>query len=89
MSRLDAAIIMEELSAGCTSTAAFILDPQHGVVDDRPLRQRRAAQAGCCRRWTTMEKNSRSYCLTEARGAGSDAASLKTKAAERTEITMC
>jgi alkylation response protein AidB-like acyl-CoA dehydrogenase len=24
MSRLDAAIIMEELSAGCTSTAAFI-----------------------------------------------------------------
>ncbi len=39
MGRLDAAIIMEELSYGCTSTRRLPLDPQHGVLDDRPLRQ--------------------------------------------------
>jgi alkylation response protein AidB-like acyl-CoA dehydrogenase len=77
MTRLDAAIIMEELSAGCTSTAAFIsIHNMASWMIDRfgseELRQRFLPKL------TTMEKIA-SYCLTEP-GAGSDAASLKTKA---------
>ncbi|MBV9419682.1 MAG: isobutyryl-CoA dehydrogenase [Alphaproteobacteria bacterium] len=77
MSRLDAAIIMEELSAGCTSTAAFIsIHNMASWMIDRfgseDLRKRFLPKM------TTMEKIA-SYCLTEP-GAGSDAASLKTKA---------
>lgn len=77
MSRLDAAIIMEELSAGCTSTAAFIsIHNMASWMIDRfgndELRKRFLPKL------TTMEKIA-SYCLTEP-GAGSDAASLKTRA---------
>jgi alkylation response protein AidB-like acyl-CoA dehydrogenase len=77
MSRLDAAIIMEELSAGCTSTAAFIsihnmaswmIDRYGGDVQRRKFLPR----------LTTMELIA-SYCLTEP-GSGSDAAALKTRA---------
>jgi alkylation response protein AidB-like acyl-CoA dehydrogenase len=77
MSRLDAAIIFEELSAGCTSTAAFIsIHNMASWMIDRfggeEVRKRfLPALVG-------MDKIA-SYCITE-QGAGSDAASLKTKA---------
>ena len=54
------------------------LDPQHGRLDDRPLRLGRAAAAlaaARCARWSA----SRAYCLTEP-GSGSDAAALRTSA---------
>jgi alkylation response protein AidB-like acyl-CoA dehydrogenase len=77
MSRLDAAIIFEELSAGCTSTAAFIsIHNMASWMIDRfgseEQRKRFLPQL------TTMEKIA-SYCLTEP-GSGSDAAALKTRA---------
>ncbi|MGH6870839.1 MAG: isobutyryl-CoA dehydrogenase [Rhizomicrobium sp.] len=77
MSRLDAAIIFEELSAGCTSTAAFIsIHNMASWMIDRfggdEVRKRFLPKL------VTME-NIASYCLTEP-GSGSDAASLKTKA---------
>ncbi|MBN9569678.1 MAG: isobutyryl-CoA dehydrogenase [Alphaproteobacteria bacterium] len=77
LSRLDAAIIFEELSAGCTSTAAFIsIHNMASWMIDRfggeALRQRFLP------RLAAMELIA-SYCLTEP-GSGSDAASLKTRA---------
>jgi alkylation response protein AidB-like acyl-CoA dehydrogenase len=77
MTRLDAAIIFEELSAGCTSTAAFIsIHNMASWMIDRfgndVLRKRFLPKL------TTMELIA-SYCLTEP-GAGSDAASLRTRA---------
>src|ERR1700760_1903406 len=77
MSRLDAAIIMEELSAGCTSTAAFISihNMASWMIDRFGNDEQRKRLLP---RMTTMEKIA-SYCLTEP-GSGSDAASLKTRA---------
>jgi alkylation response protein AidB-like acyl-CoA dehydrogenase len=77
MSRLDAAIIFEELSAGCTSTAAFLsIHNMASWMIDRfggeEQRKRFLPQL------TTMERIA-SYCLTEP-GSGSDAAALKTRA---------
>ncbi|HEX3652757.1 MAG TPA: isobutyryl-CoA dehydrogenase [Rhizomicrobium sp.] len=77
MSRLDAAIIFEELSAGCTSTAAFISihNMASWMIDrfaNEEQRKRFLPQL------TTMERIA-SYCLTEP-GSGSDAAALKTRA---------
>jgi alkylation response protein AidB-like acyl-CoA dehydrogenase len=77
MRRLDAAIIFEELSAGCTSTAAFIsIHNMASWMIDRFANdtQRRKFLP----KLTTMEHIA-SYCLTEP-GSGSDAASLKTRA---------
>ncbi|HEX3811072.1 MAG TPA: isobutyryl-CoA dehydrogenase [Rhizomicrobium sp.] len=77
MSRLDAAIIFEELSAGCTSTAAFIsIHNMASWMIDRFGSEE--ARKRFLPKLVTMEKIA-SYCLTEP-GAGSDAASLKTKA---------
>jgi len=77
MSRLDAAIIMEELSAGCTSTAAFISihNMASWMIDHfgNDAQRKRLLP-----KLTTMEKIA-SYCLTEP-GSGSDAAALKTRA---------
>ncbi len=77
MSRLDAAIIMEELSAGCTSTAAFISihNMASWMIDRYGSQEQRTRFLP---KLTTMEKIA-SYCLTEP-GSGSDAASLKTRA---------
>jgi alkylation response protein AidB-like acyl-CoA dehydrogenase len=77
MSRLDAAIIMEELSAGCTSTAAFISihNMASWMIDRFGNEEQRKRLLP---KLTTMEKIA-SYCLTEP-GSGSDAASLKTRA---------
>jgi alkylation response protein AidB-like acyl-CoA dehydrogenase len=77
MTRLDAALIFEELSAGCTSTAAYISihNMASWMIDRFGNDEQR-------RKWlpklTCMEQIA-SYCLTEP-GAGSDAASLRTKA---------
>ncbi|MBI1392009.1 MAG: acyl-CoA dehydrogenase [Alphaproteobacteria bacterium] len=77
LGRLDAALIFEALSAGCTSTAAYI--SIHNMccwMIDRfgseELRHR------YCPQLASMELIA-SYCLTEP-GSGSDAASLRTKA---------
>src|SRR6201996_6686177 len=63
MSRLDAAIIMEELSAGCTSTAAFI-----SIHNMAPWMIDRYGNDEQRKRFlpkmVTMEKIA-SYCLTE------------------------
>ncbi len=77
LSRLDATIIFEELSKGCTSTAAFISihNMSAWMIDrfaDEALRQRYLPSI------CTMEKIA-SYCLTEP-GSGSDAAALRTSA---------
>jgi alkylation response protein AidB-like acyl-CoA dehydrogenase len=77
LSRLDATLIFEELAQGCTSTAAYIsihnmaawmIDAFGGEA------QRERFLPKLC----TMEHFA-SYCLTEPE-AGSDAASLKTRA---------
>jgi len=79
MSRLDAAIIMEELSAGCTSTAAFIsIHNMASWMIDRFGND--AQRKRFVPKLTTMEKIA-SYCLTEP-GSGSDAAALKTRAVQ-------
>lgn len=77
MGRLDAAIIFEELSAGCTSTAAFlsIHNMASWMIDRFGTDEQRKRLLP---KLTTMEHIA-SYCLTEP-GSGSDAASLKTKA---------
>src|ERR1700743_3793760 len=77
MTRLDAAIIMEELSAGCTSTAAFISihNMASWMIDRFGSEEQRKRFLP---KLTTMEKIA-SYCLTEP-GVGSDAGNLKTRA---------
>src|SRR5258708_6721688 len=77
LSRLDAAIIFEELSAGCTSTAAFlsIHNMASWMIDRFASTEQRKRFLP---KLTTMEKIA-SYCLTEP-GAGSDAAAPKTRA---------
>lgn len=77
LSRLDAAIIFEELSAGCVSTSAYlsIHNMASWMIDSFGSAEQRE-------RWVprlmTMEHFA-SYCLTEP-GAGSDAGSLRTRA---------
>jgi hypothetical protein len=77
LSRLDAALIFEELATGCTSTAAYL--SIHNMVAWMIDAFGSAAQRS---RWLpdlmTMDRLA-SYCLTEP-GAGSDAASLATRA---------
>ena len=77
LTRLDAAILFEELAAGCTSTAAYL--SIHNMVSwmidafgDEAQRHRWLPDLCTMRRLA-------SYCLTEP-GSGSDAASLRTTA---------
>ena len=77
LTRLDAALIFEELSKGCTSTAAYlsIHNMVAWIIDSfasEDLRQKFLPKL------CTMELLT-SYCLTEP-GSGSDAASLRTSA---------
>ena len=44
LSRLDGALIMEALAYGCPAIAGLHLDPQHGRLDGRQVRHRRADQ---------------------------------------------
>ncbi len=77
LSRLDASIVLEELAAGCTSTAAYIsihnmaLGMLAGYGSDK-------LKADWCAPLAGAEKLA-SYCLTEP-GSGSDAAALRTTA---------
>ncbi|KTD65513.1 acyl-CoA dehydrogenase family protein [Legionella spiritensis] len=82
LTRLDAAIIFEQLAAGCVTTSAYL--SIHNMVTtlvdryaDEPLRTTWGT------RLTSMEALA-SYCLTEP-DSGSDAASLKTKAVKEGE----
>src|SRR5690606_23377194 len=77
LSRLDTTLVLEELAAGCTSTAAFI--SIHNMATwmiatwgSDSLRQQWCGEL-------TSGRKLASYCLTEA-NAGSDAASLRTTA---------
>jgi len=77
LSRLDAALIFEELATGCVSTSAYVsIHNMASWMIDRfgndDQRQRFLPKLA------TMEHFA-SYCLTEP-GAGSDAASLKSRA---------
>jgi alkylation response protein AidB-like acyl-CoA dehydrogenase len=77
LTRLDAALIFEELAQGCTSTAAYISihNMAAWMIDafGSDTARKKFLPKLC-----TMEHFA-SYCLTEP-GAGSDAASLTTKA---------
>lgn len=77
LTRLDAAIIFEALSGGCTSTAAFlsIHNMASWMIDQFGSEEVRQKWLP---RLTTMELIA-SYCLTEP-GSGSDASALRTKA---------
>lgn len=77
LTRIEAALIMEAMAYGCPSTSAFISihNMATWMIDcfgGDEVRERYVPQLN------TMEKIA-SYCLTEP-GAGSDAASLKTRA---------
>ncbi|WP_189534994.1 acyl-CoA dehydrogenase family protein [Paludibacterium paludis] len=77
VSRLDAALVFEELAAGCTSTAAYLTI--HNMVTWMIASWARPEVA---REWVpalAAGEKLGSYCLTEP-GAGSDAASLATRA---------
>lgn len=77
LSRLDAAIIFEELAAGCVPTAAYlsIHNMTSSIIDRYGSEEQRQKWLP---RLLTMESLA-SYCLTEP-GSGSDAASLRTTA---------
>jgi alkylation response protein AidB-like acyl-CoA dehydrogenase len=78
LSRLDAAVIFEELASGCTSTAAYISihNMATWMVDDFADAALRARLVPGLARMAKFA----SYCLTEP-GSGSDAAALRTRAA--------
>lgn len=77
LSRLDAALVFEQLSRGCTSTTAFITIHNMATWMVASFGAD-ALRAEWCPALTSGEKLA-SYCLTEP-GAGSDAAALKTSA---------
>lgn len=77
LSRLDASIIFEQLAMGCTTTTAMLTI--HNMATWMIAKWGTdAVKSTWCDDLVTGEKLA-SYCLTEP-GAGSDAASLKTKA---------
>ena len=77
MTRLDAALIFEQLSRGCVSTAAYISihNMCAWMIDSWGNDEQRAKFLPPL----MMMDHFASYCLTEP-GAGSDAASLRTRA---------
>ncbi len=77
LSRLDAAVIFEELAGACVSTAAYLsIHNMAAWMIDRFGNE--AQRARYLPRLMTMEHFA-SYCLTEP-GSGSDAAALTTRA---------
>ena len=77
MTRLDASIILEELAGACSSTAAFI--SIHNMATWMACTWgTQAVHDEFCEQLATGQKLA-SYCLTEP-NAGSDAASIRTKA---------
>ncbi|MBY0358221.1 MAG: acyl-CoA dehydrogenase family protein [Candidatus Obscuribacterales bacterium] len=85
LTRLDAAIIFEELAAGCPSTAAYITihNMVTWMIDEFGTPE---ARAKFCPELASGESFG-SYCLTEP-GSGSDAASLKTTAVKQGEYYL-
>ncbi|ELA9570402.1 acyl-CoA dehydrogenase family protein [Vibrio parahaemolyticus] len=80
LSRLDASIVFEQLSMGCTSTTAFMTI--HNMVSWMVASfATEDVRAKCCPKLVTGEWLG-SYCLTEP-NAGSDAASLATTASKK------
>lgn len=77
LGRLDASLIVEELSRGCTATAAFLTI--HNMATN--MIGRYCSEAVIDQWCPELVAGTRlaSYCLTEP-GAGSDAASLRTSA---------
>jgi alkylation response protein AidB-like acyl-CoA dehydrogenase len=77
LGRVDSAVILEELAAGCTSTAAYIsIHNMAAAMIDRygtEAQKKKYLPKLCSMEWFA------SYCLTEP-SSGSDAASLRTKA---------
>ena len=73
LSRLDTAIILEELAAGCTSTAAFISIHNMATWMIASWGTESVKDQWCPD--LTMGQKLASYCLTEP-GAGSDAGSF-------------
>lgn len=77
LTRLDSALLFEQLATGCISTSAYLsIHNMVTTIIDRYADSALRAQWGP--RLTSMSALS-SYCLTEPE-AGSDAASLKTRA---------
>jgi alkylation response protein AidB-like acyl-CoA dehydrogenase len=77
LGRLDASLIVEELSRGCTATAAFLTI--HNMATSMVGKY---CSEAVIEQWCpglVMGSKLASYCLTEP-GAGSDAASLRTSA---------
>lgn len=82
LSRLDASLIVEELSKGCTATAAFLTI--HNMATSMVGKY---CSETVIEQWCTdlvMGTRLASYCLTEP-GAGSDAAALRTTAVRDAE----
>lgn len=77
LSRLDSAMIFEELAVGCTSTAAYISIHNMATWMVAEFGGEELAEAWCP--GLTAGEKLASYCLTEP-GAGSDAGALKTSA---------
>lgn len=77
LSRLDTSVIVEELAAACPSTAAYITI--HNMVSWMVASFAQADVANEIAPRLASGELLGSYCLTEP-GAGSDAASLRTKA---------
>ncbi len=77
MSRVDAALIFEQLSRGCVSTAAFISihNMVSWMIDSWGSEEQRQRFIPDLTQMNTIA----SYCLTEP-GSGSDAAAMRTKA---------
>jgi hypothetical protein len=78
LGRLDASLIVEELSKGCTATAAFLTI--HNMATSMVGKY---CTEAVIEQWCpdlVMGSKLASYCLTEP-GAGSDAAALRTTAA--------
>lgn len=80
LTRLDAAIVFEELSAACVGTAAFlsIHNMASWMIDTFGTPEQRERYLPTLMRMDILA----SYCLTEP-GAGSDAAALSTRAERR------
>ncbi|MDM5175732.1 acyl-CoA dehydrogenase family protein [Massilia sp. DJPM01] len=83
LSRLDAAIVFEELAAGCTSTTAYLT-----IHNMATWMVARWGGEALCEQWVPLLASGArlaSYCLTEAQ-AGSDAAALQTRAVRAGDV---
>lgn len=80
LTRLDAAIVFEELAAGCTSTTAYLT-----IHNMATWMLAHWGHPAVCDEWVpALARGDKlaSYCLTEPQ-AGSDAAALRTQAVKR------